>query len=612
MKTTVYVRVFFLFINIFLFYATSAQGQPVNLQHLANSGKIPRGILNKLEISGEAEILVHIEENDFRTIAQTKMKGRGLKFQDMVIVEEKSRLYTNRKNQIVSRLARNDYQVEHEYDFLPVMHMTVNSQSLLHMLQMDEVDSVSENLILYPHLTQSLGLINAPAVHVDGSTGVGTAVAVLDTGVNYTHSAFGSCTGPDTPATCKVVYVEDFATDDGALDDDGHGTNVSGIVVGVAPDTKIIGLDVFDGDGAWYSDIIGAMNWVLANGTNYNIVAVNMSLGNDVSYPLPCGTDGLSNSISALKDAGIATIISSGNDGYTTGIASPACVPDAISVGAVYDANVGGINYSSCTDYSTAADKVTCFSNSVDYLTLLAPGSIILAAGTSMAGTSQAAPHVAGAVAVLNNLYGFFSVDDIVNQLTGTGVPVTDPRNTVTTPRLDLYSAVNAPQPASTSFTALPSSGNAPLLVNFSDQTPWSPNVWTWDFGDAQTSTVQNPTHMFEQPGTYIVSLAAANDLGSDFFTQSLTVSSCPNLPVTIDSLEFSSLQAAYASATDGAIIQSHAVAFSEDLLMDQDIVTTLEGGFNCEYSASATASKIVGSLTISNGTVLIDKLVIQ
>ncbi len=540
MKTNVYIKSILLSISILHFSALSAPGQPADLQYLANSRKIPSGILHKLEISDEAEILVHIKENDVRKIAQKKMHTRGLKFQDMAIVEEKSRLYSNRKNMIFSRLTQNNYHIEHEYAFLPVIHMTVNSQSLVHMLQMNEINSISENLILFPHLTESLELINAPAVHGDGSTGSGTAVAVLDTGVNYTHSVFGNCTEPMIPATCKVAYVQDFAPDDGALDFDGHGTNVSGIVVGVAPNTKIIGLDVFEGDGAWYSDIISAMNWVLSNATAYNIVAVNMSLGNDVLHSSPCETDGLSNSISALKDAGIATIISSGNDGYTTGIAAPACVPDAISVGAIYDTDVGGLDYSTCTDNSTVADKVTCFSNSVNYLTLLAPGSLITATGTTMAGTSQAAPHVAGAVAVLSNLYGSFSVDDIVNQLTATGVHITDHRNGITTPRLDLYSAVNEPQPPSTSFTALPPSGSAPLFVTFSDQTPWSPNAWAWDFGDMETSTLQNPTHLFEQPGTYTVSLTATNDLGSSLFTQFLEVSSCPNLPIIINSISFS------------------------------------------------------------------------
>jgi subtilisin family serine protease len=93
------------------------------------------------------------------------------------------------------------------------------------------------------------------------------------------------------PDACKVVYARDFAPDDGSLDAMGHGTNVSGIVVGVAPDTGIIGLDVFRSDGyAYYSDILAALDWVLDNKSVYNIVAINMSLGAG-RYTSPCPSE---------------------------------------------------------------------------------------------------------------------------------------------------------------------------------------------------------------------------------------------------------------------------------------------------------------------------------
>ncbi len=614
MVKTAHIRVFFLVIGILHFSILAANGQSAALQLLADSGKIPPAILQNLETSDEIEILVHLEESDIRNIAEKRMNERGLKFQDKTIVKEKARRYRNRKSLLLSRLSKEDHLVNNDYELLPVIHMTVNSQSLSQLLQMDEVSSVGENLALFPHLAQSLDLIGAPGTHGNGVTGSGTAVAVLDTGVDYTHTAFGSCTAPNTPATCKVSYVQDFAPTDGVLDSSGHGTNVSGIVAAVAPDTKIIGLDVFDGNTAWYSDIISAMNWVLANRDTYNIVAVNMSLGNDISHSLPCPTDDLASSISALKSAGIATVISSGNDGYTGGISSPACVPDALSVGAVYDANVGGITYSGCSDSSSAADKVACFSNSVDFLSLLAPGTLITAAGSTMAGTSQAAPHVAGAVAVLKELDHLFSVDDILNQLTATGLPVTDSRNSISTPRLDLYTAVTDLQPPSAHFSALPLSGNAPFIVDFSDLTAWFPNAWTWDFGDNETSSQQNPTHLYEQPGTYSVSLTAGNTYGSDLFSQSfyIDVSSCLNLPALIDPFGFSTLQSAYNNAIDGDTIQTHAVKFTENILLDRDIVITLAGGFNCEYSRSVPATELIGSLTINNGTVTVDRLIIQ
>ncbi len=59
-------------------------------------------------------------------------------------------------------------------------------------------------------------------------------VAILDTGVNYTHAAFGNCTSPGMPEACRVSAAVEVALNDGALDDNGHGTNVAAIALGVA------------------------------------------------------------------------------------------------------------------------------------------------------------------------------------------------------------------------------------------------------------------------------------------------------------------------------------------------------------------------------------------
>ena len=90
------------------------------------------------------------------------------------------------------------------------------------------------------------------------------------------------------PADCRVVAVADFAPQDNKLDDDGHGTNVAAIVGGVAPGTDLIGLDVFRSNGyAYTSEVVAAIDWVIENQAEYNIVALNMSLGGG-SYTAEC------------------------------------------------------------------------------------------------------------------------------------------------------------------------------------------------------------------------------------------------------------------------------------------------------------------------------------
>lgn len=390
------------------------------------------------------------------------------------------------KRRVLSALGANELSVLTSYSHLPLEHVQISSPAALRkLLASPEVLRVHENRQEQAHLAESLPLIGADQSSAQGNAGAGTAVAVLDTGVDYTHSAF-ACTAVATPASCKVAYAQDFAPDDGSRDNDGHGSNVAAIVLGVAPAAKIIALDVFSGSAATSNlsassaDILAAINWVIANRARYNIVAINMSLGGG-KFSSPDVNGPYTTAVSQARAAGILTVASSGNDGFTTAMGSPGATPGVISVGAVYDSSLGGMNWgppSRCQNPSTAADQVTCFSNSTSFLSLLAPGSVINAGGRMQSGTSQASPHVAGAVAVLRAAFPAESLDQTVARLLQ-GPTVVDTRNDVSKPRLSLPAALGLGQPCSYALSSSSQSfdatgGAGTIAISMAAGCPWT------------------------------------------------------------------------------------------------------------------------------------------
>jgi subtilisin family serine protease len=342
------------------------------------------------------------------------------------------------------RLGR-DAEVLMDYDALPMSFNRVRgSRALAALLSDPRVKAVYPNVAHTRMDVQSLPLINQPLAAGAGFTGRGTSVAVLDTGLDFTRPAFGNCMMPGWPASCRVVASVDIAFPDFVRDDKVlHGTNVAGIIAAVAPETKLIGVDVFTGPFALTFNLINGVNWVIKNQARYNIVAMNLSLGDRSRSNGDCPSSWATTPFANARAAGVIPVVASGNNAFSDGISSPACAPGAVSVGAVYDSNVGPLNSSVCNDESTAADQVTCFSSSSPRLNMLAPGAFITAAGVTMAGTSQAAPHVAGAIAVMRgvNAAPHDTLDQTMSRLTTTGVPLIDPRNGLVRPRLDLWRA---------------------------------------------------------------------------------------------------------------------------------------------------------------------------
>lgn len=205
-------------------------------------------------------------------------------------------------------------------------------------------------------------------------------MAVLDTGIDIDHPDLD-----DNLSGC-VNFIYWWRNCD---DDNGHGTHVSGIiaaenndfgVVGVAPNAKIYSLKVLNYRGRGYlSDIIEALDWAITN----NIDVVNMSLGTS--------SDVLSfhEAVQRVNAAGITQVAAGGNSGPGADtVIYPARYPEVIAVSAI-DSN----------------NNVPSWSSRGPEIDLAAPGVSVYSAYRgggyqTMSGTSMAAPHVTGTVAL--------------------------------------------------------------------------------------------------------------------------------------------------------------------------------------------------------------------
>jgi len=243
--------------------------------------------------------------------------------------------------------------------------------------------------------------------------GTGYSVAVIDTGIDYTHPALGGVWGK------RVVAGWDFVNNDAdPRDDNGHGTHVAGIIgssdatyTGVAPDVNLIALKVLDRNGSGtFGAVEDALKWVIANQAKYNIVAINLSLGagNFTVNPYAFMED----EFATLNGQGVFIAAASGNSfiSYNSqpGLGYPAISDLTVAVGAVWSSDFGTVNwFNGASDFTTAADRITSFTQRSAQLDILAPGAMITStylngAFTGLSGTSMAAPVIAGAAVLLH------------------------------------------------------------------------------------------------------------------------------------------------------------------------------------------------------------------
>ena len=278
----------------------------------------------------------------------------------------------------------------------------------------DIIYKMSENKFL-PSLTNSTKRVNTNALQSIGYSGQGYTVAVIDTGVDFSHSFLAGRKAGEacfTAAGSCPNGTNQMIGDGSARPVHFHGTHVAGIIAGsnsnmrgIAPSAKILGINVFETDlSANEESIISALEYVNSVRAQYNIVSVNLSLGTSRMWTSTCDliSPKLTTIIHTLINNKVAVVAAAGNS-YSYGMANPACISRVTSVAASY----------------SDKDDITEFSNISNNTTFAAPGykinsSVLNNGYKEVSGTSMSTPHVAGAFALYNSFKPNLTVEQQV------------------------------------------------------------------------------------------------------------------------------------------------------------------------------------------------------
>ncbi|MFK8017317.1 MAG: S8 family serine peptidase [Gammaproteobacteria bacterium] len=362
-------------------------------------------------------------------------------------------------NRVLRALPAQSYEVKRRWHAVAGMVLYIDAAELETLAAQPEVLRIGNDLGAGSgNLVESLPLVGFDTVLNDlGITGAGTTIAVLDSGHDTDHPDIGNA------LVGERCFAEGGAACPGGVndaeDDFGHGTAVAGVItsdgsvapMGGAIDADIFAVKVLDSNNSFTSTqwVVDGLDFVINSGIDFD--AVNMSLGTFASFAGDCDTAAsftilLADAVDALRDLGIVSIVSTGNQGNFNAMQAPACVAGAISVGASNDGGDRLFDPFGCGTGIAPADSVSCFTNASATTDIFAPGAEITTAFNNGGfafwhGTSFSAPTVAACVASLREADPSLTPDQIEAAMESTAT-ATVTAGARTFPRLDCAAAV--------------------------------------------------------------------------------------------------------------------------------------------------------------------------
>ena len=421
----------------------------------------------------------------------------------------------------------------------------------------DLVASVYEDKVARPILNVAGEELGADVAYDLGYDGQGSVIAVLDSGVDSNHPMFQgaiiseacfSTNGYNGKVTSNCPggvtgYVGPGAASVCGQNSCDHGTRVSSIAMGrpyvvngieykgIAYQAGLIAVQVFSTvndaalcngwpvpcQQAWASDIEEGLNWVISNvATIPQIASVNISIGGEL-YQSECTNDVLEDEIVHLKYvANVATVIGAGNNGSSSAVSWPSCIRDAVAVRAAYKPT------------GFAGHAIESFANRhpdlVDVMSINRARTAYPGGGIDPGigwGTSFAAPHVAGAFAILKQMNSYAYVSDIEGVLGNTAGSVVDYSTNISYPLVNMAAASEFfhDRPIARfdrSFYVLEQGKQRAFSAYRSANPVSSPLTYTWDKGDGTASvpTLDAEIGMqYAEPGRYVARLTVSNGL---------------------------------------------------------------------------------------------------